>query len=98
MITVDAYREVVNTTIWKFPIAIAGHQTIEVPDPAKVLHVGFDPAGTPALWILVNPDLPKHSLPVFVVGTGDKKPLSAANYVGTFVEDIWVWHVFVGHT
>lgn len=79
--------------IWKFvldkPIS-----EIEMPEWAKPLHFGIDPAsGKPALWARVNPEAPKETRSFVVVGTGSETPENGV-YVATTIDGQLVWHLF----
>ena len=87
-----------SQTVWKFPVPdptrMQGDSlTIEVPIDADEWHVGMDPMGNPSVWVVLDPEADKveHELTVF--GTGQEIPYGA-NYVGTFFQGPFVWHVF----
>lgn len=80
--------------VWKYPLAIADEQTIDLPAEATPLHVGLDPVGQPCLWAMVDPDASKVAWTVRVVGTGNPTTVSARSYVGSFVQRPFIWHVF----
>ena len=67
--------------------------TIRVPQGALILSAGLDPAGDICVWARVNPDEPKVSTNIHVVGTGQEVPEGAV-FVGTILHGPWVWHVF----
>ena len=67
---------------------------IDVPVGAAPLHVGFDPAGNLAVWALVDPSAPSERVVVTVVGTGQGIRADAGKYFGTFIESLFVFHVF----
>lgn len=84
-------------TIWKFPLALVDVQHITVPIGATFLtaqmqHEAF------VLWALVDPDAPRESRAVAVIGTGNPiapSALSGMRYLATVQDDPFVWHVFV---
>lgn len=82
-----------NLVIYKYPIDITSQQFIEMPKGAKLLHVALDGWGKPCIWAQVDTDQPKVKRMFFIYGTG--APMRHhENYVGTFVEGKFVWHVF----
>lgn len=90
-------------TIYKYPFHITDRQTIKIHgkrrDGFVVLHVGRDPKGTPSLWFEVDPDAPEeHTIEVVVVGTGGKVPDVPCRpfaHAGSFLDDPFVWHVYL---
>lgn len=77
-----------NTTIYKYPLAIEDEQQIEMPQGAKVLCVQMQ-NGTPYLWAEVNPEAPMTKNTFYVRGTGHQlgKVATASigcTYIGTF--------------
>lgn len=70
-----------------------------MPAGALPLHAGLDPAGTPCLWCLVDPERATAPLPVAIFGTGNPMAgIPASPHVGSFVQGGFVWHVFAGGT
>ncbi len=79
-------------TIWKFPIKITD-QIIQMPHGGEMVHVGLDPNGIPCVWARVNA---LHSLverSLYVIGTGEEEPDGDNRYIGSFVQESYVWHV-----
>ena len=84
--------------IWKFAIPVEDEQIIAMPDGARVIHVGADPAGRDlCLWALVDSSKPTIPRRVFVRGTGHPVPESG-RHVGSTVMSPFVWHVFIEPT
>ena len=82
-------------TIWKYPLEITDYQEIEMPQGARLLHVGLDPAGVPCVWAeVVTDSRPKKIVPLYVVGTGNPVPFGASEHVGSFNDGPFVWHVY----
>ncbi len=75
-------------TIWKFPVSIDDHFTLQMPRGAKVLSVGVqatpqagpprpaDQREVPFLWALVDPDpdLGTETRHFLLAGTGHPRP------------------------
>lgn len=66
----------------------------QLPRGARMLHVGIDPAGSPALWAIVDQDAPRHPRELVVIGTGRELPVESASYVGTYQLGAYVYHCF----
>ena len=82
--------------IYKYPIEITDEQLITLPEYSRPLHVGLDPQGVPCIWAKVDTiTVKKMKLKVFVHGTGD--PYVQGDYLGSFVQSVFVWHVFYSH-
>lgn len=81
-------------TIWKYKLPIRDLTRVEVEFGAKLIHVGVDPAGDPAIWCEVEPSGKTIVLPLFVLGTGHEIPAAADQHVGSFVDGPFVWHVY----
>jgi hypothetical protein len=81
-------------TIWKFPFRTAETVTIEMPSGAHILHVGMQD-GTPCLWALVDTEEPPISISFRIHGTGRPVDEQGINYIGTYFQDMFVWHVFL---
>lgn len=80
-------------TIYKYPIEITDDQTIDMPEGAQVVHAGLDPQGQPCLWAKVNNRVRTEPRRIQVRGTGHPLP-DDAEWVGTFTQGPFVWHVF----
>jgi hypothetical protein len=83
--------------IYKYPIDTCLQvQTINLPWNSILLHVGLDPTGRPCIWAQVDVDNPKKKeLQVQVVGTGWDTPNNDWDYLGTFLQGDFVWHIYV---
>jgi len=85
-------------TIHKYRLSIADHQTIQIPYGSEVVHIGLDTSGTPCVWARVETEEPMAERQFWIVGTGQPQPEFPANtctdYLGTFVQDQFVWHVY----
>lgn len=84
------------STIFKYPIAVADFQVIQMPQDAQILTVQMQHE-IPCLWARVDPLKPTTGRRIRVIGTGnpidDTQPL---HYIGTFQMHggILVFHVF----
>lgn len=86
-----------NTTVWKFPLAVQERQCLALPPGAKPLHVALQ-KGTPWLWTAVDPDERQYER-VEVIGleTGQDWPAPLGAYLGTvhLHEGRYVLHYFL---
>lgn len=78
-------------TIWKFELGF-GKSTIEIPEGAKILTMQ-DQGGVLHLWAAVNPDADLEKRHFVTVGTGGVIN-EGLEYIGTYQESAFVWHVF----
>ena len=91
----------VSKTVWKFPLTVTDVQEVLMPTGAQFLHVDVQVPNAYerefTLWALVDPQAPKVARRIVVVGTGNPAPDDAdgAEFVGTVMDDPFVWHVFV---
>lgn len=79
-------KEEVNLAVWKFQFEITDTFTIDMPDGARVLHVGLQ-GDTPTIWCLVNPEAGPCPVAFILRGTGQPFEESLARacvHVGTF--------------
>lgn len=78
-------------TIHKFDVAYGGQVKHMLPADARVVHVAMD--GVPCLWVELHLDRPRIYRTFRTYCTGD--PIDAdAKYVGTFLADGFVGHVY----
>lgn len=84
-----------NLAVWKYVLRPTTTQTVEMPVPAKVLHVASQ-GDDVCLWALVSPEAPLRSCTFRVVGTGHPEVDQRDSYVGTahLPESGLVFHVF----
>ncbi|AHJ10769.1 hypothetical protein P106B_86 [Rhizobium phage vB_RglS_P106B] len=89
-------------TIYKYPLEIADYNTILIPggyEYLKIVHVGRDPYGTPCIWAEVDTAYPTMPVTAYIVGTGHPLPnpeqLRVPQHIGSFVERVFVWHVYI---
>ena len=85
-------------TIYKYPLVIDDEQTIDLPFEAKVIHVGYDPAGTLCVWAEVNPNNPPQPHVFYVRGTGHPFTGQEGQHIGSVVDSLnfLVWHIYNG--
>lgn len=78
--------------IFKYPINI-GESVVEMPKDSTFLcaQVQKDKA---QMWWAVDPKKEKCSRKFQVIGTGQEFDLDDKNYLGTFQEPPFVWHLF----
>ena len=84
-------------TIYKYPLAIADAQAIEMPPKSEPLCVQMQ-GGRPHLWCSVPVTQAQH-VPVTVVTVGTGHPIPVKHgplkYLGTYQDGPFVGHVFV---
>ena len=87
-----------DPTIWKFPFHLEDEVELRMPQEARILHVGIDPAAPRlALWAAIDPKVPAVTRTIRVRGTGH--PLGQADpgaHLGTVIQHGFVWHIFDG--
>lgn len=86
-----------NTTIWKFKLEPEDEQILFVPQGAQILSVKTQ-HGIPCMWAEVDPNAPKISMAVRILGTGHLlDDLEDFRFVGTVLtmDDSLVWHFYV---
>lgn len=81
-------------TVWKFALALADYQAVNMPEGAEILHLG-EQGDDLFLWARVDPERPNKTRYFTVVGTGHIAPKSSP-FVGTVLTrgGSFVWHVF----
>jgi hypothetical protein len=80
-------------TIWKFPFEIADDIPLELPVGAEVVHVDTQ-GGQPCIWALVDPEAPKEKQHFRIHGTGHPIDDPEFQYVASFQQSRFVWHLF----
>lgn len=85
-------------TIWKFPLPdIAEEAEFKVPLRSKPILFGLDPQGILAVWYLIpNTNSPTERRVLRVTGTGHPVPDNVV-YVGSTVDNGFVWHLWERH-
>jgi hypothetical protein len=82
-------------SIFKYQLHVGG-VTHQIPAASSVRYLGRDPSGEPCAWVELDPDntTDRVTKEFTVFGTGHLIPDDAGEYVGTFVESPFVWHVY----
>ena len=84
-------------TIYKYPIKLSTHQTVEMPKGSRILSVA-DQNGTICIWAQVTrEETIMESRTIEIAGTGDVYPTNDSAtrcFLGTVVIDPFVYHVF----
>jgi hypothetical protein len=81
-------------TVYKYPLSMNCDERVKMPEGARIVQVGFDGDRTPCVWALVDPrKLPTVERHFGVYGTGGHVP-DYWEYVGTFFDLPFVWHIF----
>lgn len=85
-------------TIYKYLLNIQDVQRFDIPDHANVLTVQVQEGSKDriSLWVEVQEDAPKKSMPIYIVGTGYPVPTEAYTYIGSVQMGYFVWHVYMG--
>jgi hypothetical protein len=80
-------------TIWKFPLEVLDAQQVEMPEGAKILHVG---AQDHRMWIWAQVWPGNLLTPRWfrIIGTGHPIEDGVGDHVGSVVLGSFVWHVF----
>ena|GEM_PF-465736 len=81
--------------IYKYPIKIEHKQMIRLPAICQTIHAGLDPKGDPCVWALVDPECPMHDQEIQIYGTGHPVEEIYLHHIGSFVQAIFMWHVFL---
>lgn len=80
--------------IWKFWMPSPGSRIAhDVPQDFNPRHVAIQ-AGSIYLWADVDPDAPLTPRMFSTVGTGQPFPADSV-YLGTVMDEGWVWHVLM---
>jgi hypothetical protein len=81
--------------VWKFALPIADESWIEMPEGARILHVGVQNE-QPWIWALCTPTNRKSSRRICVRGTGHDLGDASGEYLGTVMlaDGAFVGHVF----
>jgi hypothetical protein len=83
-------------TIWKFPLALVSPYQITMPKGAEILTVQRQ-GDAACIWAIVDPNADRERRVFEVFGTG--QPMHDGigverEYVNTFQQGPYVWHVF----
>ncbi len=83
--------------IYKYPFEINDKITIPLPRQwHKVMHAGLDPNGQACLWVMIHEEDWDDTKDVdfHIYGTGHDIRLPVGNYINTFMQGQFIWHVF----
>lgn len=81
-------------TVWKFPLALTAEQVIEMPVINRPLTIQMQ-GNQPCLWSLVDPASRRIRVEIRTFGTGRNGITDKMEYIGTYQETAFVWHVFI---
>jgi len=76
--------------IWKYKVMGA----IEMPKGAEILTVKVQDSFNVCIWAKVDPEMEKESRLFVVIGTGHSFDDTNKEYIGTYIEGPFVWHLF----
>lgn len=86
-----------NLTIYKFEVRVNDSVEIPMPKGAQVISVGNQRNGHICFWAIVDSDWPQTELRRFKIrGTGHTITGDPGKFVGTVMDELFVWHVFEG--
>ncbi len=83
-------------TIWKYTLEIIVDQVLELPYKSEILTVQMQ-HGSPQLWAIVTPELPKEKRHIRIHGTGHQmSSVDNLKYISTFQMEngSLIFHVF----
>lgn len=79
-------------TVFKYPIPISSRFILDLPRGATIL-TAQDQGGNAQLWAEVEPEAPKVTRYLSIVGTGHEV-LGNSKYICTFQQEPFVWHLY----
>jgi hypothetical protein len=81
--------------VFKYCISFTGPVALQLPVGARVVHVGRDALNVPCIWALIDLCHNVLSPPreFSILGTGATVS-DSKEYIGTFFDMPFVWHVF----
>jgi hypothetical protein len=79
--------------VLKYPIEITDRQEINMPNRAKLIHVGYDPLGVLCVWAVVDERNKRKPVVVSVVGTGRPMTVETGAHLGSIIDGELVWHI-----
>ncbi len=88
-------------TIYKYPLKLVEQQALMMPRGAFILHLALQ-HNVPTIWARVNTEcVPLEERRFAIYGTGQELSKGSdpsltydGEYVGTYFQDEFVWHVF----
>lgn len=81
-------------TVYKYVIEMTDEQKIDMRGGAEIIHVGLDPSRILCAWAIVDTTQPSIPVSIWVVGTGNPIPDGAKQFLASFVQGRFVWHIF----
>ena len=85
----------INSTIYKYTLALEDEQVIQMPAHAEILSVA-NQNGNLCLWAKVIPSNKLELYKIYIVGTGNPADHVENNYfIGTVIMNPFVWHIFL---
>ncbi len=78
--------------IWKYPLLVP-LSVLTIPRGGKVVALQAQ-RGQPCLWVEVDPEATKELRGFRIYGTGREIPDEGVEYVGTYQDRAFVWHVY----
>lgn len=79
--------------IWKYKIPKLGEFTLDIPSGSVPLHVAVQHE-EPCMWWRVNAAAPLQTRFFQVVGTGHGFDAGKREYIGTWLDGNFVWHLW----
>lgn len=80
--------------IYKYPINYKVVQTIELPIHSQILCLQLQ-LRKPFIWVRIpNPEAPTIERTFELLGTGEEIDNTIRQYIGTWQEGSFVWHLF----
>jgi hypothetical protein len=76
--------------IWKFKVM----GVIEMPKGAEILTVKVQDLNNVCIWTKVDPEMETESRMFVVIGTGHSFDDTNKEYIGTYLDGPFVWHLF----
>lgn len=76
-------------TVYKYALDFS----CEIPQGAKLVHVGKDPNNVFCAWFEVETENPTATVTFHMVGTGNQIP-PGAQHIASLVGDPFVWHIY----
>ena len=82
-----------NKRVWKYILEPASEQTLSLPANAKILKI-LVLWGIPYLYALVDLRNEEENMLIQTFGTGHSVPNAGIEYIDTYANGDFVWHVF----
>ena len=86
-----------RTTIWKFLFYKRANEfgigIVRMPKDRKILSVQVQ-NGNACIWAEVDPDSAREDVDFAIIPTGGSLSEAHPNYLGTFQQGAYVWHLY----